>query len=204
MNQRTFKLVLVIGTVFGISFISGCESVPKVVVNFGRDINSHQKLQRVAVLPFTDAVGESRVIWGSIVETIKNNGEVVAGVMAEVLITVPTYQVLERSQFKNILDEQGLSAAEFIEKKGAKETGRLLGADVLVLGTVSKYIWSYGAFPSLHLAFTVRCIRVDTGEIVWSASPSYVASKSNILEYTRVLCQSVAESVKKKIIETSK
>ena len=181
-----------------ICLLQGCVS-PKVTVDFQPSISSSRgQAVRVAVMPFSNAEGKSRTNYIETWQVPPNNGETVASILAEALIKVPNYKVLERSKLNSILDEYGLSAAEFIERKGASELGRLLQADAIVIGSTHRFCQVRSPAWRADIAFTARCIDVSTGEIIWSASPS-CKRPGFVIDYVRQYSQQIAKQVSKKI-----
>jgi hypothetical protein len=173
----------------------GCGG-PMATVTFGPTWGG-EKIQRVAVLPFSDAKGDPG--WNIFVgwATQPQNGEAVASILAEGLIDSGCYKVIERSKFQSILDEYGLSASELIDKKGAKEAGRLLGADAIVMGNVGRYNQVGGLWFFADVSFSARCVDVNTGEVVWSSSPS-VQAFGNATEYTKAMCRDIGAAIRQK------
>jgi hypothetical protein len=173
--------------------MAGCRRASLVTIN--TSVNLAQP-RRLAVLPFTDAKGESGsntfILWA----TESNNGEAVAGYLAEALVTCECYRVVERSQLKAILEEHDLTGSNLIEKKGYKEAGRLLGADALVIGNVNRYTQTSGLWFFAEASFSARCIDIRTGEILWSASPS-VQSFGSLAKFTKAKCREIAASVRR-------
>lgn len=203
MNHRPFLLVL-LACMVTICCLSGCgRSISSQVnVNFNNSLDFSKKLLKEAVLPFNDAAGETQEIWGSYDYVAPNNGEAVANMIAEVLITVPTYEIIERSELKSILGEQGLSAAEFMETKGVQKLEQLLKADMIVVGNVDRYNQMIGFVNAIDMAFTARCIDVHTGVVICSVSPN-VTDHGFIAERTMRVCQEIAKQIKKKFATTS-
>ncbi|GEM_PF-4131678 len=180
-----------------ICLLQGCVS-PKVTVDFQSSISSRGgQSVRVAVMPFSNAEGKSRANLFETWNVPPNNGETVASILAEALVKVPNYQVLDRSKLKSVLDEYGLSAAEFIERKGASELGRLLQADAIVIGSTHRYCQVRSPAWRADIAFTARCIDVSTGETTWSVSPG-CKGPGFVIDYIRQYSQQIAKQVSKK------
>ncbi len=129
-------------------------------------------------------------------ETLDGSGKIVASILAEALLESGAYMVIERSKLQEVLDEQGLSAAEFIEKRGTEEVGRILGADVIVVGGVGRFFQVDGAVWIGDVSFSARCIDVKTGELLWSVSPS-VHTAGNVQDHARAVCREIAAQIKR-------
>ena len=81
------------------------------------------KVKRVAVVGFSDHPGR------------QGSGEALSGAFEQGLIAAG-YYLVERSQVDKILREKKLSA---VEPKAAKEIGRLLGVDALLMGRITDF-----------------------------------------------------------------
>ena len=186
---RRLYLVVLLGALIS----EGCVSTP--IVTFGKSEN-FSKQRVVAVLPFSDAKGDpgANVFVGWATEP--NNGEAVASFLAESLVGCSAYRVIERSKLKAVLQEHNLSTVEIIERKGFKEVGRLLGADLVVVGNVNRYCQVGGLWFFADVSFSARCVDIATGEILWSASPS-VQAFGSVPEYTKKMCSDIAECIRR-------
>lgn len=82
------------------------------------------------------------------------------------------YSVLERSNLIAILKEQGLQLSDLVEGKAdLRRVGRLLGADTLVVGSVSPItVYVSGAISGKVSGAAIRFVSVSTGEVLVSAS----------------------------------
>lgn len=85
--------------------------------------------------------------------------------MAAMLITdlsgVPEIRLVERDRMQAVLDEQRLQSSNFFDPATAVKTGKLLGAEYLLTGSMT------ASRPDMRI--DTRVIRVETGEIVRSA-----------------------------------
>ena len=89
--------------------------------------------QTVAVFPFSsnDELAKQRV------------GFAVSELLTSKLAKLPEFIVVERSQLDQVLKEQKLQATGAIDPESAVKVGKLLGAQLLVLGSVEKLGGSY-------------------------------------------------------------
>jgi TolB-like protein len=78
------------------------------------------------------------------------------------LSNLGVYRVIERGEMENILQEQGLQQTGCISSECAVEIGKLVGAQLLVSGSISKV----GSIFSV----TAKILDVKTGDLVKSAS----------------------------------
>jgi tetratricopeptide (TPR) repeat protein len=113
---------------------------------------SAQDKKRVAVLPFDNLSGSEGLGWLS--------RGIPVTVMAD-LRKIPDLIVLERTQLEKVLEEIRLGQAGVLDERTAKEAGKMLGADVVVLGEFQKA----GDF----IRITSRFVNVETGEVTGTA-----------------------------------
>jgi TolB-like protein len=83
-------------------------------------------------------------------------GKAVSEIMRTELIGTRKFRVVERSQINQALSEQKLQKSGIVDEKSAVEIGKLLGADLIIIGSVVK----------IGTAYTInsRMIDVKTGE----------------------------------------
>lgn len=103
----------------------------------------------VAVLPL-DAVGVEENAVVGITEALRDS-----------LIDSGRYTVVERSQLATVLEEQALRLSDLSDTQQAVEVGRLVGAEEVILGTVSRV-------GELH-QLVVRLVDVTGATVVDSA-----------------------------------
>ena len=133
--------------------LQGCY-MPQVVVK--RAPPKGEKV-RVAVIPFNDMPG------------YPGSGKTATEAMTTRLLAIPSYEIIERGNMDQVLSEQMLSATGAIDPKTAKDIGKLLGADVLVLGSVIEYQEREDLiFPPAKATVSARMVRTDTGALDWS------------------------------------
>lgn len=102
------------------------------------------KETKVAILPLHPSADKnSEYFTERILLSMRNSGKM---------------QIIERSQLIQILNEQKLSLSGVIDESTGAKIGKLLGADVLLLGKVYKKKKEYEVF--------LRFIRTETGEIL--------------------------------------
>ncbi len=115
---------------------------------------SHGAIRKIAVMPLK---APTELIGGSMSELIANE-----------LMRMGRYEVVERSQLSNVLKESEVALSGLTAGQAA-ELGQLLGADGVVIGTVSEYenvAYRGRTLPSV--AFAVRLIDCKTGRVQWS------------------------------------
>jgi tetratricopeptide (TPR) repeat protein len=120
----------------------------------GSSINDRNftKYKKIAVLQFSDA--NNRPSSGQLVQAL-----------AYQYFNAYEFDVLERSQLQNILNEQKLSASGLLDSSQQMRVGRLLGVDAIVTGDVS--IWEDNSSGS-NAGIYLRVIDVKTGQMVYA------------------------------------
>lgn len=105
-------------------------------------------------------------------------GKAVSEIMRTALIGNPDYRVVERAQISKALAEQKFQKSGLIDDKSAVEIGKILGADLIIVGSVVK----------IGNAYTInsRLIDIKTGEAklgknVTGTDLNLLASMSNEL-----------------------
>jgi curli biogenesis system outer membrane secretion channel CsgG len=77
-----------------------------------------------------------------------------------------TFKIIEREQLDKILAEQRLQAAGLIDNASAVELGKMLGADGIMIGTITEY--GRTIYPKARLTINVRVVDVKTGSVKWA------------------------------------
>ena len=116
---------------------------------------------RIAVLPFKSHPASPA------------SGELAYEAFSTYLLELKGYSVVDRGSLDQLIKEQKLTQTGAIDQEKAVEIGKLLGAQGVVLGTVTEYIpRSYLMFPPAKVSLTARMINTKTGEVEWTASHS--------------------------------
>lgn len=100
--------------------------------------------QTIAVLDFESVGSEAHF------------GKAVSEIMRTELISTRQFRVVERAQINKALSEQQLQRSGLIDDKSAVQIGKLIGADLMIVGSVVKIGASY--------TINSRMIDVKTGE----------------------------------------
>jgi hypothetical protein len=106
---------------------SGCS---RVEINVSRLAPPKYDLapgKRLAVLPF-EGTYERR-----------DAGITMSNALLSHLAPIGFYRLVERAQVKRIMDEQTFSSTDFVDPSTAIKVGNLLGAEYLIVGTVTSY-----------------------------------------------------------------
>lgn len=87
------------------------------------------------------------------------------------LLRLKGYSMIDRGALDQVIKEQKLTQTGIIDQEKAVEIGKLLGAEGVVLGTVTEYTpRNYLLFPPAKVSLTARLINTKTGEVEWTAS----------------------------------
>ncbi len=136
---------------------------------------SYAQLQRKPTLGMLDLKG---------VGIPENEAIVISERLVECLLQLGDYVVVERSQMKTILKEQGFQLTGACDtKECAVEVGQLIGAERMVGGSVGKVGNVY--------TLSVRMFEVETGRIMAAASGDYKGSVDVLL--TRGACETASK-----------
>ncbi len=104
----------------------------------------------VGVMPFTN---------GSIAE--KESMEPLRKGLAQMMTTelskIEALKIIERTDLETVIKELGLSMSGMVDESSLQEAGKLLGADLLMLGTFNN---SFGG----KIRIDARLVKVETGE----------------------------------------
>lgn len=146
-----------------------CLLVPSV---WGQDLKGLKK--RVAVVDFEDRSG-----WGH------NIGSGLADMLVTELVKTGEFMVIERQELQKILQEQGLGMSGAVTPQSAAQVGKLLGVELMVMGSVSEFgekkskiggsIGKFGIGGKLtsrkaRAVVDIRLVNTSTGEIVLAES----------------------------------
>lgn len=108
--------------------------------------------QRVGVMPFENVNQDSSMNWLSlgIPETIMSDLQYVNGIV-----------LVERTQLRNVMREQSLQLTGAIDEATVIKVGKLVGADILVVGAYQK--------QDETIRLTARFVKVQSGDIIRTA-----------------------------------
>lgn len=181
----------------------GCSTID-IALSTKADIK--QKMNKVAVFPF-DIKGSS---WGDEFSDCISHHFFKSG----------RIEVIEREAIERILKEQNLSMSGLVDDGGAVKIGKLLGADVIIIGRGSalRIPSKSGEEPNLVDTFSIKGIRVENGDLLftvrkepgiawdWRYRMKYCCSGTLIWGRRDVLVQSsryddISRQVVKKVFE---
>ena len=86
--------------------------------------------------------------------------------MTSALANQGVFRVIERQQLEKVMAEQKLQMSGLIDNSSAVEIGKMLGADGIMVGSVTEY--GRTIYPKARLTINVRVIEVETGLVKWA------------------------------------
>jgi curli biogenesis system outer membrane secretion channel CsgG len=136
---------------------------------------------RVAVLDFDYASTGADSWWYA----SPNAAQGVSDLLTNRLVNSGRYTMIERSRIADILAEQNLGAAGRLDASTAAQVGRLLGADAVIIGSVTRFnldekggggsVFGFGGSSKVRtaeVALTARIVNTTTAEIMAVADGS--------------------------------
>lgn len=115
--------------------------------------------------------------------------------MATALSKVKGVTLVERAKLEQVMAEIRLSQEGVVDEASAKEAGKMLGAELLLLG-------GFTAMPGGDLRIDVRLVKVETGETVKAEEATGTLKK--VLKLMRKLEFKMAEGLTGKLSKEDK
>jgi len=109
-----------------------------------------------------------------------HDGGVVAERITTELVKAKKFKVIERKEIEKVFEELKLQRSGAIDTDSAKEIGKMLGADWLVVGTLTE-------LPDKKLELNTRLVSVDSGEIQAATSGNVI--KDWMDQYKKMLAE---------------
>lgn len=119
---------------------------------------------KVAVLPFKSEV---EIAGASVADMVTNE-----------LLKTYKYDLIERGQIEQILQEQTFGLQGVTDNSVAMQVGKVLGVQAVIVGTVPEFatrIYRGNELPSVGISF--RMIDTESGSIIWTVSKSAISRK---------------------------
>lgn len=117
-------------------------------------------IKTIAIMEFTDVRQAKEK------GAYDNPAPIVQEKMISGLVNQGIFRVIERQQLEKVLAEQKLQMSGVIDNNSAVEIGKMLGADGIMVGSVTEY--GRTIYPKARLTVNVRVIEVKTGLIKWA------------------------------------
>lgn len=106
------------------------------------------------------------------------SGELAYEAFSTNILHIKGYSVVDRGAIDQLIKEQKLTQTGVIDQTQAIELGKLLGAQGVILGTVTEYVPRKSLmFPPAKVSVTARLINTKTGEVEWTASKTCGGAK---------------------------
>lgn len=99
-------------------------------------------------------------------ETYDNPALIIQEKMTSALAGQGIFRVIERQQLEKVMAEQKLQMSGLIDNSSAVEIGKMLGADGIMVGSITEY--GRTIYPKARLTINVRVIETKTGLIKWA------------------------------------
>jgi len=145
----------------------GCEA-PRPA-EFSADFDRLADVHRIAVLGFSDGPGQDGV----------NSGAAVSAMAIDRLARAKRFRMCEREKLSRVLAEMDLKAAAITDDATAAKVGKMLGADAVLVGSVTQYdmdktqLYIY-IIPIVTRTFTVgvacRLVGVADGAVIYTCA----------------------------------
>jgi len=160
-------------------FASGCSSVDKsIYVNPQMD---SYNVKTAVVLPLENNNSERYKKY------FPEAADVVRDALESSLLKIG-WQIIEREKISKVINELELQASGLTLENGVK-IGKMLNADVIIIGQVTSYVQGEVGDKSLTkelehttVGFNVRAVNISSGVIMWKIN--VVDSDKNIFTYT--------------------
>jgi curli biogenesis system outer membrane secretion channel CsgG len=157
--------------------------------------------KRVAVLNFDYGTVQSYVT--AIFNSNEDVGKGIADLLVDRLVASGVYTVIERKAIDKIMSEQNFSNSDRADSSTAAKLGRLLGAEVIIMGSVTQFgrddksmgiagtaLSGFGSKYGLGgaskksgkavVGITARLVNTDTGEILASETGRGESKRSGV------------------------
>jgi len=190
MSNRSVTKVL--AAVCVLAAVGGCSGVRVNVVEGTRPSGPF----RVGVLDFKASTDPVETLLGAReVNQIENAGPIVADAVSVALVDVDQLHVVEGRQLTQVMTELKLTPENVLTPENLKKLGQATGIDGVVVGYVTDFHWWQVALCSgSELAFSVRMVSTETGQVLWSAS----VARSGRVSHTTLLfdaCAALADKL---------
>ncbi len=185
MNKRYGMIAVLLLLVF---MLAGCGGVQLQVAPKEKLSGS---IKTIAIMKFADARQDKEK------GAYDNPSMIIQEKMISGLVNQGIFRVIERQQLEKILAEQKLQMSGMIDNNSAVEIGKMLGADGIMVGSITEY--GRTIYPKARLTVNVRVIEVKTGLVKWATEIK--GRKANYAYPVELLKDIIDETVTKLIKE---
>lgn len=175
-----------------VSVLAGCASPSGYSSGSGTDDPSlyvsreAADIDKVAILPFkaaTTLIGTS-----------------VSDMFVTELMKMNRYELVERSQMSGVLGETEVALSGLTSGQAA-QLGQMVGANGVIIGTVSEYeMVAMGGRTYPVAGISVRLIDSSTGKILWSIDHAERGGRgSTLAQHSRAVVQTMARALNRQL-----
>jgi TolB-like protein len=142
----------------------------------------------VGVMPFTNNSLSEK-------EALESLSKGLADMMTTELSKIKSLKMIERADLAKIIQEMGLSQSGLVDESSAKEAGKLLGADMLMLGSFNQ------GFDG-EMRIDARLVKVETGETM--KAEEVTGKKKKLFNMIKKLSFAIADDLDLKLSKDEK
>ena len=115
----------------------------------------------VAYLPAQETKPVLAVLDVSTIGTEESKGKIVYNYILDLINKSGNYLIVERGELDRALEEIEFSSSDLVDDSTAVEIGKLSGADIIVIGSIS--------YVGKQYYLNIKLISVESGEIIGSS-----------------------------------
>ncbi|HPT16807.1 MAG TPA: CsgG/HfaB family protein [Kiritimatiellia bacterium] len=143
-------------------------------------------VEKVGILPFKAATA---LVGGS-----------VSDLFVTELMKMNRYELVERAQMSGVLGETEVALSGLTSGQAA-QLGQMIGADGVIVGTVSEYeLVAQGGRTYPTVGISIRLIDAGTGKILWSVDHAARGGKSDTLaQHARAVVRDMAAALDRQL-----
>ena len=143
-------------------------------------------VEKVGILPFKAATA---LVGGS-----------VSDLFVTELMKMNRYELVERAQMSGVLGETEVALSGLTSGQAA-QLGQMIGADGVIVGTVSEYeLVAQGGRTYPTVGISIRLIDAGTGKILWSVDHAARGGKNDTLaQHARAVVRDMAAALDRQL-----
>ena len=120
----------------------------------------HSAARSAAVLPLLN------------LSTYPHAGRIVSDLLTTQVYALTDFKLMEGTAVASRLQGDAIDFDEAISRMVAQDTGRRLGVDTVIYGSVSEYRYKRGLSEAPVVGINIRMLDVKSGSILWAGSRS--------------------------------
>jgi curli biogenesis system outer membrane secretion channel CsgG len=126
----------------------------------------------------------------------KDGGKVLADLFSAELSRLKNVTILERSKISAVLKEQALQQSGVTDPGSAAELGKLVGADAVVTGVVTDYVyWSSLTGSGTTVSFSIKMVDVRTGKVMLNGSISRARNLTDAFPNAQMTTKDLVDAI---------